>query len=120
MRPRERRLATATTWFFSFYSVESNLRRDDKFQWRVMWKEEEEVEMNMGRFRLMYILYIFPAECKKANSESTWFGGTSQFPRLDGGCFRCCCFFGWVPLLRYKDRPPRVGVGNFFLFSWMV
>lgn len=50
MRPRERRLATATTWFFSFYSVGSNLRRDDKFQWRVLGKEEEEVEMNMGRF----------------------------------------------------------------------
>lgn len=50
MRPRERRLATATTWFFSFYSVGSNLRREDKFQWRVLGKGRREEEMDMGRF----------------------------------------------------------------------
>lgn len=49
MRPRERRLATATTWFFSFYSVGSNLRRDDKFQWRVVGKGRRR-DMDMGRF----------------------------------------------------------------------
>lgn len=54
MRPRERRLAIATTWFFSFYSVGSNLRRDDKFQWRVVGKGRRRRDGH-GPVRLMYI-----------------------------------------------------------------
>lgn len=113
MRPRERRLATATTWFFSFCSVGSNLRRDDKFQWRVMWKEEEKrwtwagssdvyiYIMQKGQQREYLVRGYFSISTARASMEVVsvvfWLG--SPF--------------------RYKDKPPRVGVGNFFLFNWI-